>query len=107
MPVYIPLLRVASSALQISVLAEYVRFSSGSLSGVLASFVLCFIPYFCFSFLVFFCSYFSGPARVVVFSYPVHWRFTCLTLEFAIIYTFLSSSVSQSVTTELVSSLGG
>ena len=81
---HLPLLRVASSMPRLSVLPEYVCFSPSSLSDLLASFVLCFISEVIFVSLPF-CSYFFCFVLVAVLSYPVHWHFTCLTDESAII----------------------
>ena len=91
---YLPLLRVASCPCTSYVLPEYVFFPSSSFSHLLASFVLCSIS-FVFLFL-FFCL-----ACVVVFSCPIRWQFICLNLQSGIMFCFWSSSVSQSVTTEL------
>lgn len=54
---------------------EHVRFSSGSLSDLLASPVFCFILSL-FSFYSAFVLFFSGQACVVGSSYPVRWHFT-------------------------------
>ena len=48
--IYLPLLRVASSAQQISALPEYVCFPSGCLPEALASFEICLISDFWFRF---------------------------------------------------------
>ena len=63
--------------------------------------VVCILIFFLFFFisdfffLLSFCSFFSGLACVVVFSYPVRWHFHLLDWICYLVWIFLSSSVSQ------------
>ena len=72
---------------------------------VLASFVFSFFSVFCL-FLLSFCSYVSGLAYVVVFSYPVRRHLTCLTLEFAIYFHFLAIFFCDVCDDRIIISLG-
>ena len=97
----------AYSVQQISVLPEYVCFSSikkiiviSSLSDLLAwLFVSCFVSDFFV--VVGFCCLFILMCLVllvlfVVFSYPVRWPFPCLTLDFLRFFCMFRSTVSLS-----------
>ena len=91
--------RLFRSAVVIRYVPEYTRYKGTKLEHLFS-----ISDFFVFGLVSSLCFYFFGLACVVVFSYPVRWHFTCLTLEFVIfILLFGLPLVSQSVTPESVS----